>query len=85
MSIISTAVFYLQTDVFHLCYQVCLTLCLDPQCSSNQSKQRCVEHYSAIAVQRHVHRHETLGRDFNGHDIEFNGHDIDFNGAALLI
>lgn len=78
MSIISKAVFYLQTDVFHLCYHVYLTLCLDPQCSSNQSKQRCVEHYSAIAVQRHVHRHETLGRDFNSHD-------IDFNGSALLI
>ena len=37
-----------------------LTLSLDLQRGPDQGEQRGVEHHRAIAVQRHVHRHQTL-------------------------
>ena len=37
-----------------------LTLSLDLQRGPDQGEQRGVEHHRAVAVQRHVHRHQTL-------------------------
>lgn len=49
-------------DVPAMCIFTCVsvTFCLDPECGSDQCKQCGVEHHCSIAVQRHVHRHQTL-------------------------
>ena len=37
-----------------------LTFCFDVERRSTESEERGVEHDGAVAVERHVHRHQTL-------------------------
>jgi hypothetical protein len=42
-----------------------VAICFYPQRRSHHGKEGCVEQHCAVAVQRHVHRHEPLFKNFN--------------------